>query len=241
MDDLSQYLRQQASFKRNTAEELTFIKALKLRDVHLAAGKMIIEEGVTPTQLYTLMDGWAFRHQTLKNGNRQILNFLFPGDIIGLQQNLLDISNNNVQALTPVTLCELNRQQLWQLYEKHPALAYDITWLCAQEEKIVDDNLVNVGARSGLERVAMLLLHLYKRYKAIYPIPGKTIPFPLTQQEIADALGLSLAHTNKTLRKLEKLGLHSIDNNALTIYDEHMLASLADYYSTPIKPRPLLC
>ena len=241
MDDLTTYLRQQKSFKDHEPDEIAFIEQLKLRQVTLPAGKIIVQEGVTTSQLYTLLDGWAYRHRTLKNGNRQILNFLFPGDLIGLQQNLLDNSSSSVQALTPVTLCELDRQKLWQLYEHHPALAYDITWLCAQEEQIVDDNLINVGARSGLEKVAMLLLHLYKRYKAIYPTPGKTIPFPLTQQEIADALGLSLAHTNKTLRKLEQLGLHSIRNNALTIYDEHMLASLTDYYHAPVKQRPLLC
>ncbi|MGY1490041.1 Crp/Fnr family transcriptional regulator [Methylobacillus pratensis] len=238
---MSEYLRQQKAFKTHQPEEVAFIEQLKQRQLTLPAAKLIMEEGTSSTQLYTLLDGWAYRYRTLKNGNRQILNFLLPGDLIGLQQNLLENSDSSVQSLTPVTLCELDKNSLWSLYERHPSLAYDITWLCAQEEHIVDDNLVNVGARNGLERIAMLLLHLYKRYKSIYPTPGKTIPFPLTQQEIADSLGLSLAHTNKTLRKLEKLGLHSINNNSLTIYDEKMLSSLADYFYSPVKPRPLLC
>ncbi|MCB5187176.1 Crp/Fnr family transcriptional regulator [Methylobacillus caricis] len=241
MDDLIKYLREQKTFKTHTKEELEFIDTIKLKQVTLPEGRLIVKENTSSPQLFTLLDGWAYRHKTLKNGNRQILNFLLPGDIVGLQQNLLDNTSSSVQALTPVTLCELDKNKLWQLYERHPALAYDITWLCAQEEHIVDDNLMNVGARIGLEKVAMLLLHLYKRYKAIYPIPGKTIPFPLTQQEIADSLGLSLAHTNKTLRKLEKLGLHSISNNALTIFDEKVLASVADYFYMPVKQRPLLC
>ncbi|MCB5189548.1 Crp/Fnr family transcriptional regulator [Methylobacillus arboreus] len=241
MDELSEYLRQQKAFKTHQPEEIKFINKLKLRQLTYPAGRILVKEGASSAQLYTLLDGWAYRYRTLKNGNRQILNFLLPGDLIGLQQNLLDNSDSSVQSLTPVTLCELDKNRLWSLYEHYPALAYDITWLCAQEERVVDDNLVNVGARSGLEKIAMLLLHLYKRYKSIYPTPGKSIPFPLTQQEIADSLGLSLAHTNKTLRKLEKLGLHSIGNNMLTIYDEKMLASLADYFYAPLKPRPLLC
>lgn len=241
MDAMSVYLRQQKAFKTHQPEEVAFIEQLKQRQLVLPAAKVIIEEGTSSTQLYTLLDGWAYRYRTLKNGNRQILNFLLPGDLIGLQQNLLENNDSSVQSLTPVTLCELDKNSLWSLYEHHPSLAYDITWLCAQEEHIVDDNLVNVGARNGLERIAMLLLHLYKRYKSIYPTPGKMIPFPLTQQELADSLGLSLAHTNKTLRKLEKLGLHSINNHSLTIYDEKMLSSLADYFYSPVKPRPLLC
>ncbi|MPS48768.1 Crp/Fnr family transcriptional regulator [Methylobacillus sp.] len=241
MDELSDYLRQQPAFKRHKPEEIAFINTFKLRQLNMPAGKTVVKEGASSPQLYTLLDGWAYRYRTLKNGNRQILNFLLPGDLIGLQQNLLENSGSSVQSLTPISLCELDKSKLWSLYQHHPALAYDITWLCAQEEQIVDENLINVGMRNGMEKIAMLLLHLYKRYKSIYPATSKTIPFPLTQQEIADALGLSLAHTNKTLHKLEKLGLHHLRNNLLTIYDEKMLASLADYFHTPLKPRPLLC
>ncbi|KAF0843782.1 CRP-like cAMP-binding protein [Methylovorus glucosotrophus] len=234
-------LRELDIFKPNTAQELEFMKSIRLRNVKFPAGKTIVNERASSAQLYTLLEGWAIRHKTLKNGRRQILNIMFPGDLIGLQQNLLDESTSSVEAITEVELCELDKNKLWLLYQSFPSLAYDITWICAHEEQIVDDNLLNVGARSAVEKIAMLILHVFKRYRALYPEAGKVIPFPLNQQDVADALGLSLAHTNKSLKKLEKLGLHRIQDGKLTIMNEKALATVADYFESPITPRPLIC
>ena len=99
---------------------------------------------------------------------------------------------------------------LWTLFREHPRLGYDITWLSAHEEGHVDDHLLTAGRRNATERVAMLLMHLYRRMERIGLVEDGSVAFPLNQQHIADALGLSLVHANKTLRRLSALGLHEL-------------------------------
>ncbi|MDO8719855.1 MAG: helix-turn-helix domain-containing protein, partial [Polaromonas sp.] len=90
------------------------------------------------------------------------------------------------------------------------------------------------------ERVAVLLMHLYRRMERIGLAEGGAIDFPLNQQHIADALGLSLVHTNKTLRRLQQLGLHELHNGRLRLLNPKALQRIADYYETPPRQVPLV-
>ena len=84
---------------------------------------------------------------------------------------------------------------------------------------MVDDNLVSAGRRNATERVAMLLMHLYRRAQRVGLERDGWVEFPFNQQHVADAIGLSLVHTNKTLRRLERLGLHKLDGGWLRILE----------------------
>lgn len=222
--------------------ELALIESLKRDQSMVRAGASIIHEGQTNAPLFTLLSGWAFRFKTLSDGRRQILNFLLPGDFIGVQQKMADASAHGVHALTDVMLCVFQRDALWELHRSAPKLGFSVTWLTAHEESVVDDALLSVGRRSAEERIATLLMWLYKRAAAVQPeaVTGG-VPFPLTQQHIADALGLSLVHTNKTLRKLERRGLHRISDGRLQLLDVKSLTRLADLYGDGRpEPRPLI-
>ncbi len=204
------------------------------------AGRPVIAEHHPGRQLYTLYSGWAFRYKTLSDGRRQILNFLLPGDFIGLQDEFAEGQTHGVEAATGVTLCAFSRERLWDLFHSQPRIGYDITWLAARQEKMVDDNLVTAGRRNATERVAMLLMHLYRRAQRVGLERDGWVEFPFNQQHIADALGLSLVHTNKTLRKLQQLGLHKLDGGWLRILDPLALETLADYFERPMQPTPLI-
>ncbi|MDM0115120.1 Crp/Fnr family transcriptional regulator [Variovorax sp. J22R133] len=204
------------------------------------AGRAIIDEHRASRQLFTLYSGWAFRYKTLSDGRRQILSFLLPGDFLGLQDEFADGQTHGVEAATDVSLCAFERGELWELFRSQPKLGYDITWLAAREEKIVDDNLVSTGRRNASERVAMLLMHLYRRAQRVGMEREGWVEFPFNQQHIADALGLSLVHTNKTLRSLARQGLHRIDSGWLRILDPQALETLGDYFERPVRPMPLI-
>ena len=223
-------------------EELALIQSLKQRQIGLPADAAIIHEGQADAPLYTLLSGWAFRFKTLSDGRRQILNFLLPGDFMGVQQKMGDASAHGVQALTDVSLCVFRRDALWTLHQSSPKLGFSVTWMTAHEESLVDDTLLSVGRRSAEERIATLLIQLFKRVAALRPDGGANgVDFPLTQQHIADGLGLSLVHTNKTLRKLERRGLHRIADGRLLLRDVNALARVADLYGDgKPEPRPLI-
>ncbi|MFP5418828.1 MAG: Crp/Fnr family transcriptional regulator [Gammaproteobacteria bacterium] len=233
-------LRLSGKFSANTDAEVAFIEGFKKSERAVHAGEPIMREGTRNGDLYTLLSGWAFRYRTLSDGRRQIFNFLLPGDFIGLQEQLGQTSTHGVEALTEARLCVFPLKRLWDLYSQHPALGFDITWLTAHEELIVDENLLTVGRRSAYERIAMLLIHLYKRAQSLGIGDADGVPFPLTQQHIADALGLSLVHVNKTMKRLQAAGLYSLKGGCLVLPRPAAMERLADYYALPLRGRPLI-
>ncbi|TIT84353.1 MAG: Crp/Fnr family transcriptional regulator, partial [Mesorhizobium sp.] len=88
------------------------------------------------------------------------------------------------------------------LYRNYPGLAYDITWMASREERMLDENLLSIGRRSALERTAYLVAFISSRARGAGLNGKRPVQIPITQQHIADTLGLSLVHTNKTIRKL---------------------------------------
>jgi CRP-like cAMP-binding protein len=235
-------LRSLKLFHEPTGDELELVQSLKRRERRLGAGEALIHEGQTDAPLYTLQQGWAFRYKTLSDGRRQILSFLLAGDFIGVQQKMGDAAAHGVESLTEALFCVFQRDALWELHRRSPVMGFNVTWLTAHEETMVDDTLLSVGRRSAEERIASLLILLFKRAGALQADAGSAgVPFPLTQQHIADGLGLSLVHTNKTLRKLERRGLHRIADGRLHLRDVKALARLADLYGDGRPPqRPLV-
>src|SRR6202167_5261952 len=233
-------LRACGLFRPITDNELGAINEIKREHLTLPAGAEIIRAGEECPELYTLYSGWAFRFKTLPDGRRQILNFLLPGDLLGLQASMFDAALHGIEALTDVQLCVLPRRKVWALFGGMPGLAFDVTWLGAREESIVDENLTSVGRRTAAERVAALIISLYKRVKALGLVADETFAFPLTQQHIADALGLSLVHTNKTLARLRRMGMFLQTNGSMTLANPRVIERLAQYFDEEVPLRPLI-
>jgi CRP-like cAMP-binding protein len=233
-------LRPRGLFKSVEAEELATINEMKRDHMVAPSGAEIIRAGDDSAELYTLYAGWAFRFKTLPDGRRQILNFLLPGDLLGLQASMFDAAMHGIEALTEVQLCVLPRRKVWALFGDMPGLAFDVTWLGSREESIVDENLTSVGRRTAAERVAALIISLYKRVKALGLVADETFAFPLTQQHIADALGLSLVHTNKTLARLRRMGMFSQTNGTMTLANPRVIERLTQYFDEEVPLRPLI-
>ena len=233
-------LRACGAFKPVSDMELAFINEMKRDHLKLGAGTELVAAGQDQAELYTLYAGWAFRCKTLPDGRRQILNIHLPGDLIGLQGAMFEASAYSVEALTEVQLCLLPRRKIWSLFENMPELSFDVTWLGAREESHVDENLTSAGRRSAAERIAALIIMLYKRLDALGMVVNGAMPFPLTQQHIADMLGLSLVHTNKSLAKLRRLGMFAQTNGTLLLSNPRALESLAQYFDEETPKRPLI-
>jgi CRP-like cAMP-binding protein len=141
---------------------------------------------------------------------------------------------HSVEALTDMTLCVFPREKLWSLYTGYPTLAFDITWLAAREEQILDDHLVSVGRRTSLERVAHLLLHLFERAEQAGLVKDNAAAFPFTQQHLADTLGLSLV---KTLKRLISTKAARWKERRFEMLDRAALARIAGYETPPTRAR----
>src|SRR5579863_3672268 len=233
-------LRACGLFKPISENELAVINDIKRDHLTVPAGTEIIRAGQDSPEFYTLYSGWAFRFKTLPDGRRQILNFLLPGDLLGLQAAMFDTALHGIAALTDIQLCVLPRRKVWDLFGEMPELAFDVAWLGSREESIIDENLTSVGRRSAAERVAALIIALYKRAGILGLVADDSFAFPLTQQHVADALGLSLVHTNKTLAKLRRMGMFTTANGTLTLTNPRVFERVAQYFEAEIPQRPLI-
>lgn len=233
-------LRKLPIFRPFTDGELVYVEDFKAQHTYVPAGRDIVLPGATDTQLFTLFSGWAFRYKIMSDGRRQILNFLLPGDFIGLQSSVFEAMDHGVETLSDVELCVFPRAKLFELFQNWPALAFDVTWLASHEESLVDEQLTSVGQRSALERVSYLLIHLFRRKELLRETRDKSCDFPLTQQHLADSLGLSLVHANRTIRKLVTRKLITLARRRLTIHDPDELARIADYRDTTPVVRPII-
>jgi CRP-like cAMP-binding protein len=233
-------LRKLPHYREFSPAELNFVSAFKRGELVAEAGATILSEGSHSAQLFTLLSGWAFRYKSLEDGRRQILNFLVPGDLAGLQGSILGTMEHSVESLSPVILCVFQRSDLDDLFRGHPGLAFDVTWLAAREERMLDENLLSVGRRSAIERAAYLIGFLHGRALRSGLATGRQRAIPITQQHVADTLGLSLVHTNKTLRRLAERGLIQWRDRSCEVLDEEGLLEVAGWPGFTDTPRPFI-
>lgn len=233
-------LRPLPVFRPQDPGELEFISDLKQGELVVKKGDTIVVEGNSDPHLYTLLSGWGFRFKLLKDGRRQILNYLLPGDLIGLQGTIEGEMQHSIEALSASILCVFERGRLLELYSKHPGLGYDITWLAAREERMLDENLLSVGRRSALERAAYLIAFVHERARRLQHQSSQDLVIPFTQQHVADTLGLSLVHTNKTLRTLIRDGMIEWLDKGCRVLDPQALMRIAGWEGLGEGRRPLV-
>jgi CRP-like cAMP-binding protein len=233
-------LRERAAFRELSAEEVAFMHRFKRGELIVEAGATILLEDAASPHLYTILEGWAFRHKQLIDGRRQVLNFALPGDLVGLQVAIMNEMQHTVTALTRTRLCVFQRDKVWTVFRDHPALAFTMTWSAAREERLLDGHLLNVGQRTATERVAYLSLHLYERAAAVGYAADDAMQVPIGRSHFADALGITPVHLSRTLRKLRDQGLLRWRDDRMQILDRAGLVDLASFESEERTTRPLM-
>jgi len=197
------------------------------------AGATILREGAASGGLFILREGWAFRYKSLSDGRRQILTYLLPGDIMGFQAATFPWLDHGIETLTCVRYATYSLARLVAdgLAESGRDTAHAVAYFAGAQERVLDEQLLTLGRRSAMERVAFILWSLYRRVRALGLDRGGCIDFPLTQQHLADTLGLSLVHTNKTLKRLTSTDCLTWKGRTLFLRDEARLAHIAGLIS----------
>lgn len=233
-------LHRKDAFVTMSKSELEFMQKFKVGELTVEPGTPILMEGSNAPQLFTALSGMGIRYKQLGNGERQVVNFVFPGDFIGLQAGIMGEMGHSVEARTHMRLCVFDRTEIFNFFKSNPSRAFDITWLAAAEEHFLGETLATVGQRSAIEALAWALVRLYQRGEALGMVTNNTMELPYTQRDMADALGLSLVHTNKTLGKLKDRQLASWSDRTLQINDLEALAEIAHMTIEEPRQRPLM-
>jgi CRP-like cAMP-binding protein len=233
-------LRKRGVFTQMSDADVRRVQRFKVGEMTVEPGTPILAEGARSAQIYTILEGMGLRHKVLENGRRQVISFVFPGDLVGLQAALMNEMAHSVEARSRMRLCVFDRSGLWSFFRESPERAYDLTWLAAVDEHFLGEALATVGQRSAEQAVAWALVRIWVRGEGLGLIEGGRMPMPFRQQDLADALGLSLVHTNKTLAKFRTRQIATWHHGALLINDLDLLAKIGLTDAEPPRTRPMI-
>jgi CRP/FNR family transcriptional regulator, anaerobic regulatory protein len=197
--------------------------AMRCRDdqVLISAG----EEGDT---VYLVEHGWAARTRLIEDGRRQIIAVFLPGDLMGIKSMLLERQPDNIECLADVRVRGVDHKRLLELVKQDHGVALRLMFQLGEDERRLHNWMTALGRGDAEERIATLLLDFRGR---LSPLGGGAAPntfrMPITQQEIADHLGLTVVHVNRVLRRLREDRLVTVKQGVVTIGDLPGLSELA--------------
>jgi CRP-like cAMP-binding protein len=225
-------IRKLESIARLSPEEKAALQRLPLRLKAVAADQDIVSEGDTPSECCLLVEGFACRYNVTVQGKRQILSFHIGGDIPDLQSLHLSVMDHSLGTLIPCKLAFIRHDDLRNLMRNHPRLA-DLFW----RDTLIDAAVfrqwtVNVGRRQSPARMAHVLCELLVRLRAVELAEDHAFDLPVTQGELADALGITPVHVNRVLQELRGMGLIFLHGKTLKVLDWEALKEVGEFDPT---------
>jgi CRP-like cAMP-binding protein len=217
-------------FNRFTDEQrrrLDELVAAKQEDY--AARQDILREGDRVNECHVILSGLAIRYKLLPDGERQIMAFLVPGDLCDAEVFILEQMDHSVAALTPTRCTVISAETMKKLLREVSCLAEALWWQTMTDLAVLRERIVDHGRRDARERLAHLLYEMLIRYRIVGHTDDEKFDFPITQEELADATGMTPVHVNRTLRQLREEGLIEMRSKTLKITDPEGLKELAQF------------
>jgi CRP/FNR family transcriptional regulator, anaerobic regulatory protein len=219
-----------------SAQDMLRVNAARPTFRTLKSGETLYFQGDDAKYIYLLLDGWAFRHQGLEDGRRQILDFALPGAVFGFPAT--GVLSHSVEALTPCTVSVFTRDNLFDLLQRVLVLGLRFMEMMAGAEARAFERLTSVGRRSARERVANLLMELLLRACCVESADSTArMTVPLMQPHIADALGLASETVCRVLAAMRKDGVLVLRSQKLEVLDVVRLAEEAGIDLADAMPR----
>jgi CRP-like cAMP-binding protein len=217
-------------------DEVEFLQSLHEPKRKFGRHREIIIAGHRYNHVFILLGGFVSRYKVLPDGKRLVLNVGLPGDLIGFPACLFETAVNSVSSLTEIEVAAVSFATLFSMFTRFPRIGAALFWSSACEIAMQGEHLVDLGRRSAYERLAHLLLELLVRLNAVGLADELSYRLPLTQELMADVLGLSAPHINRMIRCLREEGLATIEDQRVVIHDLVSLSSLAAFEESYLKP-----
>lgn len=195
------------------------------------AGTVIVPQGGDYGDVFLLDRGWVVRSRHLETGARQIVNVALPGDFVAMNALLFATSDFELVCKTDIAAYRLPADRLGNAMTRDSMLAAALFWVNAHEESLLAERIVSLGRRSARQRTAHVLCELIARLEIIGITDPEQFIIPMSQEEFADILGISVVHMNKTLRSFEREGVISFRNALLVVLDRRKLEQVAGFES----------
>lgn len=218
-------------------QEIAAVEALCQQPRDIGAKKYLSRDGDELVSFPVILSGWAARYRILRNGARQITRLLLPGDAFYFDSSPNGTAIEEVITLSPCRTVNILHSDARRAIEQFPAIGEALRSFGGMENAVLSSWVVNVGRRDALERMAHFICEAHYRLSLIDPAQGLHIPFPLTQDDLADVLGLTAVHINRKLQELRQKQLIILRSKQLTILDLRSLQRIAGFDSAYLLPR----
>jgi CRP-like cAMP-binding protein len=207
------------AFTRLSADDRAALQSVTRNFYFVDARRDLVSEGDEPRYVHLVLDGWACRYKQLPDGKRQIVALFVPGDFCDVNVYILRQMDHSIGAITRLKVATITPEEMNALTAERPRITQALWWHELVAAAVQREWTLNLGQRSAYERLAHMLLELYLRLEAVGRARDGRCDFPLTQNDLADATGLTAVHVNRMLQKLRRDGLIELERKQLQILD----------------------
>ena len=222
-------LRRLQSIAELSDEERDALRGLKMQVLEIEADQDVVREGDRPSRCCLILEGVGCIYKVTARGKRQISAFQLPGDIPDLLSMHLESLDSSVGTITRCKVAFMWHTDLRALCERFPGIANALWRSTLIDASIFKEWITNVGQRDAFSRLAHLLCETVARARAIGLVEGQSCPFPITQEDLAAATGMTAVHVNRTLRELRAAGLVELGRSKLTVPDWDKLTEAGEF------------
>ena len=215
------------AFTNPTPLELGAFEGVAEQTLTLRRKEVIRAQGAAVNEVYFLTEGWVSCSMNVLNGRRQIVTVSLPGDLLGVPSLCLTRAAVAFEALTPAVVQVISLDAFAGLFMKLPRLALSMFLVSQQERVLLMERLASVGQTKAIQRLAAFLLHIHERLQQVDKSVGQSFELPLTQADLAEIVGLTFVHVNRSLRELDRRGLIQRSGKQVTLVDPESLRELA--------------
>jgi CRP-like cAMP-binding protein len=226
---LAMRMEQFTSFEPSERARLDQLLAYPIRTY--ARGEDILREGQKVHHIHLILSGLAARTKVLPDGDRQIMAFLIPGDLCDVEVFVLEAMDHNITALCETTSVVIPAHVIEDLLSEFSKLTKALWWSTMVDSAVLREWIVDHGRRDAREHLAHLCYEMLIRYRIVSAATDDTFPFPITQEDLADATGMTPVHANRMLQQLRSEGLIELRGKSLTVLDAARLKEVAKYES----------
>ena len=223
---LEQFTRFQPS------EQMRLDELMQYPRKSFARGKVMIREGEKVRDIHLVASGLATRAKTLRDGTRQLMAFLVPGDLCDVEVFVLEAMDHDIIALSPTDCVLIPADEMEKLLTESSNLTRALWWSTMTDSAVLREWIVNHGKREARERLAHIFCELLIRYRIVGEAKDNIVPFPLTQEELSEATGMTPVHLNRMIADMRTDGLIELNHKMLRVIDFPRLQEVAQYDAT---------
>jgi CRP-like cAMP-binding protein len=231
-------MRSASRFGPLMGDERAMLQDVVHRAELFQSGTVLVKEGDAKPRTVMLLSGWAAKQRLLTDGRRQIFGFFVPGDVVGLNQ--FGQSLAATVALTPVVVAQAGILQdaAADALGPYQGLTTFVRGMMERESAYLLNHLVRIGRLTAYERVIHLMIELKERLEEVGLVGPSSFPLPLTQEMLADALGLSIVHVNRTLQQLRRDRMLVLRDSVTTLLEPRLASGWTNARRRPLHAEP---